>query len=412
MTDTYIPEAAQLLAKGRKYAIKRAPYCSMLYKLVPIQVPGLGTMGVSKGLVLAYDPVWLLTDPEITDYDIVGGCIFHEAMHPSLNHLVRIEELHIRVASSFSPEAANYAADYTINPPMLDASWKLPSWACHPEKQGFKKGLTLEQYYELLMRNQKKMEKMPKGVAGGKCGGAAGNPVSRALEDALDQSVGRSDAEVEQAKKSAISSMKGHAKKHGWGSIPGASKDDIIFKEKRSAVNWRHKLRHVAGKYLGRVANGGFDYSLAHPNRRAALLGVIRRGLVDPELEVAFIRDTSASMDESMINTANNEIIGVMKQMNIDEVWLLDADVKVQRKPTRVHVRDIKKLPALGRGGTSFKQALAAVQLLSPKPDVVFYLTDGYGDSPDRPPNMNVIWCTIPPCRVPAPWGTVVECKD
>lgn len=412
MTELYIPEAATLLSQGRKYAIKRAPYCGMLYTLVPVQVAGIGTMGVSKELVLYYDPVWLLSDPEIDDYDIVGGCYFHEAMHPSLNHLERIEELKVRMASNFSPDAANFAADYTINPHMLDAGWRLPSWGCHPEKQGFQKGLTLEQYYELLMRNPKKMDKMPRGVTGGKCGGAVGNPVSKALEEALGEAVGRPKNEQEGAKKSAARSMKEHAQKHGWGSVPGISRDDPVFKEKRSKINWRHKLRHISGRYLGRVACGGFDYSLRRPSQRANLLGVIRPGLVDPELEVAFIRDTSASMDDQMMNVANSEIISIMKQVGLEVVWLLDADVKVQGKPKRVRVKDIPKLPILGRGGTSFKHALAAVTKLNPKPDVVFYLTDGYGDSPTRPPNMNVIWCTIPPCKVPAPWGTVVECKD
>ncbi len=314
--------------------------------------------------------------------------------------------------TTFSGEAANYAADYTINPHMLEAGWKLPSWGCHPEKQVFKKGLTLEQYYELLMRNPEKMKKMPRKVTSGCCGGGAGNPVDKALEDALDKTVGRSEAEVEQAKKSAVHSMKEYAQKHGWGHIPGASKEDIIFKEKRSKINWRHKLRHVVSRSVGHISSGGFDYSLFRPSQRSALLGVIRPGLVDPQPEAVFIRDTSGSMSDVAINKANNEIISVMRQVGLDEVWLLDADVKVQGKPKRVHVRDIPKLPVLGRGGTSFRHALAAVTKLNPRPDVVFYLTDGYGDIPNKPHGMTVIWRTIPPCRVPAPWGTVVECKD
>jgi predicted metal-dependent peptidase len=406
MFDLHIPEAANLFAQGRRFAIKRAPYLSMLYKLVPVQVAGLGTMGVSAELVVYYDPEWLLTDPEIDDYDIVGGIICHEAMHPSLNHLARIAVL-------ADKSTAGICADYTINPPLLDAGWRLPSWAVHPTKQGLKVGLTLEQYYELCMRNPEKLSQIPKKVTAGTCGGAVGNPVSKELEDALATEVGRSKIEQAQAQKTAAFQIKEYAEKHGWGSVPGASKDDAVFQEKRSKTNWRQRLRHVAGKYLGNAGKGGFDYSLAHPSQRALILGVIRPGLIDPEIEVALIRDTSGSMDDKMINVANNEIIAVMKQCGLETVWLLDADTKVQGAPRRVHVRDIPKLPVLGRGGTSFVQPLEAVTKLNPRPDVIIYLTDGYGTAPARAPvGVDMIWCTIPPCREPASWGTIVECKD
>lgn len=405
MTELYIPEAAQLLARGRRYAVNKAPYLSELYVLVPVQVEGIGTMGVTAKSVLYYDPVWLLTDPELKDYDVIGGIYCHEAMHPALNHITRVLALS-------NHEVGNLAADETINPPLLDAGWKLPSYAVHPEKFGFKKGLTLEQYYALHIKNPEKTEQHEPKVTAGKCGGGAGNAKSKELEAALDQADGRSKADIESARKATANKLEAHAAKHGWGDVAGALKEAITTKAKHSSINWRYKLRHVLGRATGMVTPGGDDYSMARPSMYSGLLGVIRPGLVDQQPTIAFIRDTSGSMDEDMLAKVNSEIINVMKHCSVEEVWLLDADVKVQRKPTLVSTKMIPTLPALGRGGTSFKYALEAVAAMKPRPDVVFYMTDGYGDNPAKIRGLEVIWCTIPPCRKPADWGTVVECKD
>jgi predicted metal-dependent peptidase len=73
------------------------------------------------------------------------------------------------------------------------------------------------------------------------------------------------------------------------------------------------------------------------------------------------------------------------------------------------------KLPLSGRGGTDFRAPLAAIQKLSPKPNICIYTTDGDGQAPDRAPKgMEVVWCIVPtPYGVrPAKWGKLIVVSD
>jgi predicted metal-dependent peptidase len=92
----------------------------------------------------------------------------------------------------------------------------------------------------------------------------------------------------------------------------------------------------------------------------------------------------------------------------------MDADVDTN-KPRRVSVKDIPKLPISGRGGTDFRPAIAAMNKLKPRPQVVLYFTDGDGPAPDRaPPGMEVIWVILPSYHNKAPcnWGHHVFVRD
>ena len=43
------------------------------------------------------------------------------------------------------------------------------------------------------------------------------------------------------------------------------------------------------------------------------------------------------------------------------------------------------------------------------RPDLVIYLTDGYGEAPERPPSVPVIWCLTPGGEAPTTWGRIKQ---
>jgi predicted metal-dependent peptidase len=105
----------------------------------------------------------------------------------------------------------------------------------------------------------------------------------------------------------------------------------------------------------------------------------------------------------------------VCKQVGLEEVWWLDVDCKAYKKPEIVSLRDIPKLPILGRGGTSFHPGIDAVLKMKQKPDLVIYMTDGDGHAPPQgPKGVSWIWCIVPTpySGTPAEWGKIVICED
>lgn len=420
-------KAMRMLSRGRAYVVYHAPYVSATcMALAPVFVPDIETMGVTPGLVLYCDPVWATTDPELNDPDpdisdmVVGTCIYHECWHP-IRGMERLEALQ-------NHDLANIAGDICINEDILKDpdTWRLPSWVVHIENMRKKTGIilppgkTLEQYYRLLDQNQKKLSEFlqalsEKGGAkpgSGRCGGAAGSTNFKELERKLDEAFGRDSLERQVIRDVTIHKVKEYVKAHGRGSAPGSDEADITFKREPPPINWERTLQHVSKRATGRAIAGGDDFSMSRPSKRSMLLGIPRPGLVDHVFVPGFIRDTSASMGKEQLNSANNTIIDVMESLGAERVWLLDADTKLSAKPRMVLVKDIPALKFKGRGGTDFRQPLKEAENLRPRPDVLFYLTDGDGTAPDKPPPFPVVWCIVPtPHGVrPAKWGHVVVC--
>jgi len=437
-------EAAALnrLANARSYLLNRAPYvASTLLNLSPVPVwrPEI-TMGVTRGMVLYVGMPWLLTEPEFKDEKtrdaIIGGCLYHECEHP-LRGFDRLEALP-------NKDMANIAGDLAINCVLLREGFLLPSWVVVPEKFGFEPFLTMEQYYHLLEEKmqstqsnlqstcEKAMGGQGKGspgqskgdsgqgaggwqpkVGSGACGGAAGGVADPSLEATLDSEHGKSDIEVEAARHQTLDEIQSYAKQHGAGSVPGHYESLIETRYTKPAVNWRRIFSNLLSRAAGNIMAGGADYSMNRPSMSSGLLGIIQPGLVDMEIEIVVIRDTSLSMGDEELQQVNNEIFHVLKKTDVEEIWVVDADTQVH-SAKRVKIRDIPKLNAKGRGGTDFHAALEYVRKkLRPRPQIAVYMTDGDGSAPKKAPRgIAIIWCIVKTdyARRPATWGTLVVC--
>ena len=60
-------------------------------------------------------------------------------------------------------------------------------------------------------------------------------------------------------------------------------------------------------------------------------------------------------------------------------------------------------------GGTDFRPVFDLIKLEEEPPQIVLYLTDGYGSAPQNNPNYPVIWGVIEGGIKPAPWGKEIE---
>ena len=428
--------AEDKLAQARSLIKQKAPYLApTIYGFIPHEVAGMNTMGVTKGMVLMYDPVWVQS---CTTEDIAGALV-HESMHVLREHLVRGERME-------NKDIANIAMDLAINPDITNAGWTLPH-GVFPKDFNLPPCLTAEEYYELLSQQQQdkqaqqgqqgqQPQEQPqsqpasgqeqskeqqtqneKAVHGSKCtagacGGIAANPGPKEKE--IDESFGRTEADKRSIVKQTMQAIKEEAQR-GRGNIPGELLEQIKIEASKNKVRWQDELKHTLRACSGRIEAGGMDFSLAHPSKRSPSRGFPRPGLVQYLPEVCFIVDTSGSMGVKQISEAFGQAAEIVKTLGVDTVWLLQADTKVSEK-RRVRTRELTRITEIkGRGGTDFDEALKSVETLKPRPDLVIYLTDGDGTVTYRPKSLEVIWCIVPSyykARVNVDWGHQVIIEE
>jgi predicted metal-dependent peptidase len=91
---------------------------------------------------------------------------------------------------------------------------------------------------------------------------------------------------------------------------------------------------------------------------------------------------------------AVTETEGILKAIGAEITFMTcDAEIGTIKK-----VRNIKDACAslVGGGGTSFVPVFDAVIKMNPMPEVLVFLTDGYGDAPHAPPpKLKTVWVLV-----------------
>jgi predicted metal-dependent peptidase len=162
--------------------------------------------------------------------------------------------------------------------------------------------------------------------------------------------------------------------------------------------------------------NGNTHYTYTRRSRRqSALPSVVLPGTRRPVPNVAFVVDTSASVDDLLLGRALGEVDGALRGLGVSgsSVTVLACDAVVQ---TVERVRSARDARLAGGGGTDMRVGLRAAGELRPRTDVIVVFTDGYTPWPDAaPPGASVIAAllgregyTMPP--TPA-WTRRIECR-
>lgn len=396
-------EAKIKLANARTCVRKRAPYFSpALYGLIPVAVENSPyPMAVTDKLVLLYDPKWVVNE----NVQVLAFALAHEIMHVLLNHVVRGE-----VYSN--KERWNEACDLYINFALRD--WEVPDWAVSANKYGLAEGLSADAYYKLLGAHEHGGRSAGNAkVCAGKCGGIAGNPQAVHKEDEINRKLGRTPASISGIQKATINRLKeaiDNCKARGIN--PGFLSELIAMGDEIEKVPWQQLIQNVERRAIGRARRGGLDYSITRPSKRSYLRGWPIPGMVERELVIAVIIDSSASMSTKELKAAVVETAGVLRQTGVEDIWLLIVDTNLQLEPKKVSIIDLEEIDIPGRGGTDFRPGILAVQELEPRPNVTIYLTDGEGGATEEPPyDMEFIWGLVRSRlgNPPASWGEVVH---
>ncbi len=338
----------------------------------------------TDGESLAYNPEWFLANSEDAQVTIVA----HEVMHCALSH-------HGRRASRHAARW-NAACDLAVNPILKEAGFSMPAHAAMPGKgsyASFPAGLSAEEYYDLLAREQGEGQDVdePGGQGQGEGKGPGGDDPGGM--GAVREPGEGSPAEQQQGKAEwevAVAQAAQAAK--GRGELTGA------------LARFVHELQHPrpdVAEVLRQFVSQSFpsDYSWAKPNRRMLAQGLMRPGLDGEDLGVVVMAvDTSGSIEPETLQKFGSLIEGVLEAYPAVKLVILYHDSAVCGVQEWSPDDGPLRMTPAGGGGTDHRPVFDWV---AERPELevtcLVCLTDLASRFPEYPPNYPVLWATTEP---------------
>jgi predicted metal-dependent peptidase len=356
------------------------------------------TLG-TDGRCIFYDPAFVQA---ASDAELIG-LLAHEVMHPALQHHTR--------RGARDPRLWNDAADYAINPILLEAGLSLPVGALNETQY---RGMSAEAIYEA--RQQPTGDPDAESEEGGPEASQDGSGTS-AADASQNSGSGHGSAEaglgladkvgavwdapdpIQQAAEWQVAVKQVALAAQMMGRLPC---DIRIAVEEACAprIDWKTLLRRFV------QSCAAADYSWRRPNRR-----YIARRVYLPEIRseamppIVVAVDTSSSTGR-VLPLFETELQSIVDECQPEATVVIMADAVVQRVD-RFERGDSIEFHVQGLGGTDFRPVFEHVVREQLELACLIYLTDGFGNFPDVPPDFPTLWA-LTESRVKVPWGETV----
>ncbi|MGL5194227.1 MAG: vWA domain-containing protein, partial [Chroococcales cyanobacterium] len=302
----------------------------------------------------------------------VDGLLLHEVLHAALLHCLRrgIRE----------PLLWNIAADIVVNGMIAqDRNFQLPPYGIrNPHIEHW----SAEEIYEILLKKAQPIELDPldllTGIPQDCLPGSSHN-----TGGTLDRS---QRAELERHWRNAMQQAMTVARTSSQGSIPAGMQRELGAVT-QAQLDWRSHL----WRYLVKTPTdfSGFD-------RRFIGRGLYLETLEGESVQVFVAVDTSGSIGNQEMQVFLSEVYGIIQAYSHikGELYYVDAEAYGPYP-----LSSQQQLPApVGGGGTSFIPFFNQVNDRWDQQNqaICIYLTDGYGDFPEEPPPLPVLWVVTP----------------
>ena len=190
------------------------------------------------------------------------------------------------------------------------------------------------------------------------------------------------------------------------GRMPGFLQS-IIEKLRKPELNWKELLKQFVTSCYG-----GSRRWLP-PARRYVGMGLYLQSRRNEKFNAVMAIDTSGSTTRDLPQFFA-ELSNLLKSFGNYELTVIQCDAEIQ------HIEKFSgdtPLPpnyqwkSYGDGGTCFIPPFEYVKEHKLRPDIFIYLTDGYGDAPEKAPNFPVLWVLTNDGEDPALWGKKIKLK-
>jgi len=330
--------------------------------------------------------------------DIRLTLITHECGHPAFNHF--------SLMGKWKHERANRAADYALNPLLLEAGFKaIPGWMDNYRYHD----KTAEAIAKML---KDEAEYDGEGEGDGESGGESGEgkvkngmrPDLAETELGKKAASGDPSAAEELANQNAQNLANAAEQARQKGSLPGMLEKAIneVIHPKLSTADY---LRRFMGSKGPRI-----ERNMLRPSKRSEACGVHIPSRKSSAPTVAVIMDTSGSMSDKQYSEAMGLIEKTADELRIDLMYI-ECDTQIKKvRDSVTSQRDIGDRK--GYGGSNFTPAFDYLQKEGFE-GVIVAVTDGYIDVPRQQPNggiQGVLWVLSGRYHtVPAEWGDTME---
>ena len=304
----------------------------------------------------------------------------HEGLHYMLSHALR--------RGHRDPKAWNVAADKVINDTLVDAKVGDPIEGGIYMRDG--RNYAAEELYD------------ENDDGGGQGPGGTGNDVGNPTDqngNPLDQS------QISQIQAQAkIETIQAAKAAKAVGKLPGS-----IERLVDELVNVTTPYDQILERFMVSRIRDGVSWS--RPNRRFIGSNIYLPGVdTKPKMGTVVVGiDTSGSIGQRELNHFGGHLNRILEVCTPEKVVVVYCDAAV------AHVDEYEpddypvKLSPHGGGGTSFKPVFDYIDEQGIEPEVVVYLTDGYGDQNSFTTKHETLWVTTHSEEFS--WGQVIKAE-
>jgi predicted metal-dependent peptidase len=306
--------------------------------------------------------------------------MLHESLHIAYMHMLR--------KGGREHKLFNIAADHVINLQLMERGFVMPSGKNRGHADIKFKGMSAEQVYDILLKEQPNPPPDFESDIEGEGGDGNAPPMTDAAKREIE------DILVRASIQSRLSQDKP-------GTIPGEIQ---LFLDK--LIDPKLPWDRVLARFLTNFSKD--DYSMRKPNRRFLpryyMPTLWSESLMD--LEMWF--DMSASVSDDDAKAFAGGLARVMKQFKPKKIALGQFDTQVKSLDIVTNMADLHRVKFHGRGGTDIGPVLH--QIIGRKPQCALIFTDGEFNWPKMAyPKTPVIWLIHNNPTFVAPFGKVIH---
>ena len=385
---------------------KQPFYSHLSIYIKPKEKKEVGTMGVNKKGELYFNPEFV---DKLTEEELLG-VFAHEIQHIALQHPFRTKGKEQIIW--------NIATDLVVNYLLDKNDFTLPKGALLPKKDYY------EDEYEWVFQHQKgnlKIKNIEKKTAD-KIYREIINELEKnglyeevkkyylslkARGGLLSEGTEMDKEQEEELKKEWIErTTEAYTYAKSQGKEPAGFKRfaEMIVKTR---INWKTLLYRYITKELPK------DYTYNHPSKRSRAIGIYLPSISKEGLKVYVGIDTSGSISKEELSEFKGQINAIAKSFSNINFTIVETDSEIQDK-YKLTEKTIKKFlnkKVKGGGGTSFIPFFEEAE--KDKARLCVFLTDGYGDFPEKKPRQQTIWVNTKEGIKPEdyPYGKVIQLK-
>ena len=360
----------QKLENAKTKLMLEKPYFGSLVTSIELRVNNNIASINPLGDVLEYNEEYL----EVLSVNEVSTILANGAMHQALFHSERGEG---KVSSVW-----RLASDYAINDLLVENGFMLPPMANYASRF---ESLYAEQIYTTLLGELDLTEN-------------DNDLVDEQQTEEFEEQDLPEELLAQEEYELLLEQLNIKLEKHG--DLPKGI-ERFVERKTQAKIAWRDELY----RYIN--AHAKSDYRMFPPSKKHLYRGVALPSIYGEELKIVVAIDTSASIDDELLESFLTELYEIMQVFTHYVIELIECDATIQNIQRLTPQEPLE--PSLkGGGGTNFTPVFDHVMQMNEDFKFLIYFTDGKGSFPNYEPNIDVLW-VVPKVEGEFPFGEVLE---